>query len=126
MGLFQTAAAMQKDANQQSIQAPYGIQLYDATAGTTVKSPKGSIGTSGSAQAFTVPTGAVFFVFRCSAAGRYGFNATLDAATDAKSYKVADAETDIRVPCAGHSTIYVCAESSTITVDFFFEMLAAP
>lgn len=116
----QISGQLPRDSSSMLVQAPTLIQFQDA-AGTPVISPKTSLGTT--PQLFTVPAGAVTFIFQCSAAGRYGDNSTLDGSGTGKGYKVANASTDCRVGCAGMTSIWVRAESGTITCDFMFEVI---
>lgn len=121
-GQTNSATAMMKDGNNNAIQVPSTWQPYDG-ASSPVLSPKTNIGTSGSAQAFTPPAGALYFIFQSSAAAFVGLGATLDGSTAAKSYKKVAATTDYRIPCAAGTVIYICAASGTVDVDFFFEMI---
>ncbi len=116
----QLTGTLPTDANNVGIQAPRLLQFQDATA-TPIVSPKTSIGTT--PQAFVVPTGAVTMIFSGSATIRYGDNSTLDGSAANKGYKLGQASTDQRYACAGVSTIYIAANSGTVTVDFMFEIV---
>ena len=112
--------SMGRDANSNPIQTPSTLQFYDATP-TPIYSPKTSVGTT--AVEFVTPANAVTMIFRCSAAGRYGPQATLTGASTATAYKVADSSVDIKYPVGNTSSVFIRAETGTITVDFMYEMV---
>lgn len=114
-------ASLPVDQRMVPIQTPTVVVFQDATA-TPVVSPKTSLGTT--PLALTVPTGAINVVFYASAAGRWGNNSTLDGSGSGKGYMPIPATTMASFPVAGMSTIYVRAETSTITLSFQFELLA--
>lgn len=109
--------------DNERMQLAQRLKFIDATAVTPLVSPKTSVGTT--PQAFVVPNGAVNMIIRCSAAFRYGDNATLDGSSSTKAYMVGGANSDTVYPCAGLNagTIYIAAESGTVTVSFMFEIL---
>lgn len=111
-----------KDASGQRLQNAQKLTFIDA-AGTPVYSPKTSVGTT--PQAFVVPTNAVNMIIRCDAAFRYGDNATLSGASTTTAYMIGGSGADTIYPVAGlnGSSVYVKAESGTVTVSFMFEML---
>ena len=115
-------AKLGRDADHAIIQAPTSLQFYDAS-GTAIYSPKTSVGTT--AVEFVTPANAAFMVFRCSAASRYGPQATLTGASTATAYKVGDALVDIRYPVANVASVFIRAETGTLTVDFMYEMVGA-
>lgn len=123
MGVMaRSSGQLPRDGDANPIQVANRLVFQDATA-TPVVSPKTSISTAGSGQAFVPPAGAVNMIFRASAACRYGDNSYLDAAGAGKGYMTAAADTDTVIPCVNGSTIYICAASGTITVTFCFEVL---
>ena len=110
-----------RDGNAAVLQIAAKIQSFDAT-GTPVLSPKTSVGTT--PQPFVVPDGAVDMVIRCTGTFRYGTNATLDGTSVAKTYMLGGANADTHFPCRDVATIYVAADSGTVTVYFMFQMLS--
>jgi len=96
------------------------IQTYDATTGTVITSPKTGVTTV--PLAFVTPPNAVVFTFKSTADCRYGDNATLDGSAG-KGYKKGTSSVDIRVPCNSMSSVYIRAETGTVDIDFFFEVL---
>lgn len=119
MATLSLSTSLPRDANNQPIQSPASLQFSDAT-GTPITSPRASVGTSG--QAFVVPTGAVSFSYTCSAATFYSAESQFDSS---HGYNAAAANTVVSYPCANMagSSIYVAAQSGTVTVYFHFEML---
>lgn len=93
-----------------------GTQVYEDGATSPVPSPVTGVGTT--PQKFTVPTGAVSFVY--SADGDTYNGKTTPLTT---KYKKAYADKDERVACAGGEDIYVRAVTGTVTVWFTFEVL---
>ena len=87
--------------------------------GSTI-SPKTAIGTN----PFEIvsPDNAVVLTFRPTGDIRYGDNGTLDG-TLGHGYKKASSGADITIPCNSMPSIYVRAESGTVDVDFYFEVL---
>lgn len=108
------------DLNRNAIPLAAKLQFEDGT-GTPVVSPKTAVGTT--PQAFVVPAKAVSLTFRTSADARYGDNATLDGSGTGKGYKTASGGSDVFYPCANAGTVYIRAETGTVTVEFLFEML---
>jgi len=88
--------------------------------GNSIPSPKTAIGTN--AFQFSRPADAVIFTFRVTGDTRYGDNSVLDG-TPGHGYKRARSGSDITIPCNSMPSIYVRAESGTIDVDFYFEVL---
>jgi hypothetical protein len=110
-----------RDSANHRLQVANSLQMEDG-AGTPVVSPKTGIDTT--PQAFTVSDGAVAMVFSPSGDCRYGDNSFLDGSASGKGYRAGLADSEISYPCSGVSTIYVRAETGTISVSFHFEMLA--
>lgn len=111
----------QRDSGQQMIPFAGSIVTQDAAA-TPVVSPKTTIGVT--PQSFKTPANAIYFIFRSTAACRYGDNSTLDGGGAYRGYKKASAGGDVMIPCSGISELYIRAESGTVDVDFHYEVLA--
>jgi hypothetical protein len=93
------------------------IWTQDATATPIISGATNTVGVA--SLTLTPPAGASQLMVKCSAAFRWGDNATLDGAGTGKGYVPANAEEWVEIPSAGPS-IYFKPVTGTANFHFFF------